>query len=279
VAVPAIGGARPPVNEDAHVLGNLLKRMLGSQQPGSVAGDELATLAALIRAQSQAALLDLLHETPKPPRAIDYEGVAYVLAAASSARYFVEHMRLARNFGTQLPLLEFALGQCAIEGLMLEFGVYTGRTLAAIARGDPRVAHGFDSFEGLPEDWTHFQKKGRFGLDGALPKFAENNVELHAGWFTDTLPPFLGTHPGPVRFLHVDSDLYSSAVTVLEGLHGRIVAGTVILFDEYINYPGWEQDEFRAFQEFVARHGVSYEYLGFASSHCSVAVKITGVKA
>jgi len=77
--------------------------------------------------------------------------------------------------------------------------------------------------------------------------------------------------------VHVDSDLYSSAVTVLEGLASRVVAGTIILFDEYINYPGWEQDEFRAFQEFVARHGVAYEYIGFASSHHSVAVKITEI--
>jgi hypothetical protein len=266
------------------MLGNLLRRMFRAFETNAApaaqpAADSaaLAALASLVRAESQAALLDLLHDAPKPPRAVDYEQIAYLLAAAGSARYMVERMRLARNLGGQVPLLEFALAACTVEGLVLEFGVYTGRTLAAIAAGDPRVAHGFDSFEGLPEDWTHFQKKGRFGLQGKPPQFAAANIELHAGWFNETLPAFLAGHPGPVRFLHVDSDLYSSAVTVLESLAGRLVAGTIILFDEYINYPGWEQDEFRAFSEFTARHGVSYEYLGFASSHFSVAVKITGV--
>jgi hypothetical protein len=235
------------------------------------------TLAKLLQAQSKVALLDLLHAAPKPPRAVDYEQVAYVLAAAGAARYMVEKMRNAQNLGDQMPLLRHALGQCSIEGLVLEFGVYRGRTLSEIARLDPRVTHGFDSFVGLPEDWTHFQKKGRFSLDGGMPQVAEPNIALHAGWFADTLPAFLASNPGPARFVHVDSDLYSSAVTVLEGLRERIVPGTVILFDEYLNYPGWEQDEFRAFQEFVARHGVAYDYIGFASSHYSVAVKIKGV--
>jgi hypothetical protein len=258
------------------MLGKFLKSLFATQRGGSE-NPAAAELAALIRVQSQQALLDLLHDAPKPPRAVDYEQVAYLLAAASAARYFVDHMRLATNYGGQLPLLEAALAQCTVEGLVLEFGVYRGKTLAAIARGDPRTAHGFDSFAGLPEDWTHFQKKGRFALEGGVPKFAETNIELHAGWFADTLPGFLASHPGPARFVHIDSDLYSSAVTVLEGLAARIVPGTIILFDEYINYPGWEQDEFRAFQEFAARHRVRYEYLGFASSHHSVAIKITEI--
>jgi hypothetical protein len=257
------------------VLKNALQPLLGRGSGAGAADAE--TLAGLLHAQSKAAILDLLHAAPKPPRAVDYEQVAYILAAAGAARYMVEKMRNAQNFGEQLPLLRDALGQCRVEGLVLEFGVYQGRTLAEIARLDPRMAHGFDSFEGLPEDWTHFQKKGRFALDGKVPRFAEPNVTLHRGWFADTLPAFLAANPGSARFVHVDSDLYSSAVTVLEGLRSRIVPGTVILFDEYINYPGWEQDEFRAFQEFVARHGVAYDYIGFASSHYSVAVKIREV--
>ena len=257
------------------MLGNFLKSLFAGRAGPASEGDA-AGLAALVRAQVQAALLDLLHDAPKPPRAIDYEQVACLLASAAAARYLIDHMRHARNFGHQLPLLEFALAQCSVEGLVMEFGVYRGATLAAIARGDPRVAHGFDSFQGLPEDWTHFQKKGRFSV-AEVPQFAERNIELHVGLFADTLPGFLASHAGPARFVHIDSDLYSSAVTVLRALAGRIVPGTIILFDEYLNYPGWEQDEFRAFQEFVVQQGASYEYVGFASSHYSVAVKITGV--
>jgi hypothetical protein len=257
------------------MLGNFLRNLFAPAR-ADVRTPDAASLAALVRAQSQAALLDLLHDAPKPPRPIDYVQIAYLLAAADSARYFTAHMRNASDYGGQLPLLEAALEQCSVDGLVLEFGVYQGKTLAVIAGAESRTVHGFDSFAGLPEDWTYFQKKGRFALDG-VPQLAASNVELHVGWFSDTLPGFLAAHSGPVRFLHIDSDLYSSAVTVLEGLAARIVAGTIILFDEYLNYPGWEQDEFRAFQEFVARHGVTYEYTGFASSHHSVAARITEI--
>src|SRR5579863_3063838 len=111
------------------MLRNLFRNFSGAQ--GVAAEDVLtAKFAALVRAQSQAALIQLLHEPPMPPLPIDYEYVAYLLAAASSARYMVERMRHATNYGEQIPLLEAALGQCGVDGLVLEFGVYRGNTLA-----------------------------------------------------------------------------------------------------------------------------------------------------
>ena len=72
----------------------------------------------------------------------------------------------------------------------------------------------------------------------------------------------------------MDCDLYSSTRTILEGLASQIVAGTVIQFDEYFNYPGWREHEFKAFHEFIAERGLSYEYLGYTREF-SVAVRIT----
>ena len=100
------------------------------------------------------------------------------------------------------------------------------------------------------------------------------NVRLHKGWFDATLPKFLESETGPVRFLHVDSDLYSSANCVLTLLEKRIVTGTVIQFDEYLNYPGWQRHEYKAFAEFCERTGMKYRYLAFASSDQAVSVKI-----
>jgi hypothetical protein len=54
------------------------------------------------------------------------------------------------------------------------------------------------------------------------------------------------------------------------------VPGTVILFDEYFNFPNWEQHEYKAFQEFVASHGVTYTYLGFARQQVAVRVGSRG---
>jgi hypothetical protein len=59
-------------------------------------------------------------------------------------------------------------------------------------------------------------------------------------------------------------------------MKNRIRNGTVILFDEYFNYPGWELHEFKAFQEFIAHTGLSYRYIGVVPSHQQVAVKIIG---
>jgi hypothetical protein len=49
------------------------------------------------------------------------------------------------------------------------------------------------------------------------------------------------------------------------------------VFDEYFNYPGWQQHEFKAWQEFVAASGLSYEYLGLVRNNQQVAVRITSI--
>jgi hypothetical protein len=259
------------------VFGRLYRGLVG-RLPG------IDTLVAERIAQRQAAdtplsppgdLAAFLRFGAEPRTTLDIEQTAYWLASVSSAQYFLQHMRMAQNLREPESLLRFALEQCAVEGLVLEFGVYQGNSLRIIAECVDGPVYGFDSFEGLPEDWTHYQRKGRFSLEGRLPRFEQPNVHLVPGWFEETLPGFLATHPGPARFIHVDSDLYRSAATVLTHLAPRMTRGTLILFDEYLNYPGWEHHEFRAFQEFIQASGRSYEYLGFASSYHSAAVRLT----
>lgn len=195
----------------------------------------------------------------------------------ASARYADERMAGARDLSGRAELLDFALAQCKIQGLVLEFGVFRGDSLQLIAKRCTQQVHGFDSFEGLPDDWTAGRAKGRFSLAGELPAIKALNVALHKGWFDQTVPAFLAAHPGDARFVHVDCDLYSSTRTVLEQLAPRLVPGTIIVFDEYFNYHGWREHEFRAFAEFVLHHQVTYTYIGFASAHESVAVRIDAV--
>ena len=47
----------------------------------------------------------------------------------------------------------------------------------------------------------------------------------------------------------------------------------MILFDEYFNYPNWEQHEFKAFQEFVSARRVKYTYLAFARQQVAVRIE------
>lgn len=236
-------------------------------------------LAEHLRGRLARAVDRLLCEWVNERRPIDYERVAYLQAAQQSAEFFVSEMRLARNLVGKRELLEFAVGEVGSSGLWLEFGVARGKDIRVIAAHCPDVVHGFDSFLGLPEDWTHFQRAGRFSTGGAPPKDLPANVRIEQGLFADRLPAFLERHPEPIAFLHIDSDLYSSARQVLELVHGRFQPGTIILFDDFLNYPGWQHGEAKAWFECVAAHAIRFDYIGFASRHHSVAIRVTEVGA
>jgi predicted O-methyltransferase YrrM len=192
------------------------------------------------------------------------EAVAYIQANMASAM-------MTRD---RFALLRYALGMVKLNGLILEFGVEKGaslRTLAEIHQGE---VHGFDSFEGLPEDWSGtYEHKGKFSMRGQQPKLPPN-AKLHVGWFDKTLPAFLAATPGDAALVHVDCDIYSSAKTVFDLLGPRIKPGTIIVFDEYFNYPAWRHHEYKAFQEFVTAGGRRYSYVGFSAEKGHVAVRM-----
>jgi hypothetical protein len=100
-------------------------------------------------------------------------------------------------------------------------------------------------------------------------------VKLIKGWFDATLPAFAAAHVGPAALLHVDCDLYSSTRCIFANLGSRVVPGSILVFDEYFDYPGWQDHEFRAFAELVAEAGLSYEYLAYNRLHEQVAVRVT----
>lgn len=160
-----------------------------------------------------------------------------------------------------------------IQGLYLEFGVHTGRSLNYIAkRIGKKIIYGFDSFEGLPNNWNGFSMfAGNFNLKGCIPA-KEKNVRLYKGWFDSTLPMFLKHNQEKVAFLHIDSDLYESAKVILENLATRFQEGSIIVFDEYFNYPNWQKHEFRAFKEFVEKFNVNYKYISFGKLQVGIQI-------
>ena len=129
----------------------------------------------------------------------------------------------------------------------------------------------------LPEDWAGTSSmKGKFSRAGKLPS-VPSSVTLHKGWFDSTIPPFASQNPDKIAFLHVDCDIYSSTKCIFDQLGDRLQVGSVILFDEYFNYPNWQEHEFKAFQELVAATGLEYEYLGYCIRSPQAAVRITKV--
>ena len=197
------------------------------------------------------------------------------LALRESVRYARKHMRTSVGVESAREVLSMALKQVTVAGHWLEFGVFKGGTIRFIGgqAGPSQLVHGFDSFEGLNEAWSG--DPSRFDAQGKLPK-VPSNVRLHKGYFSDTLPGWAASNPGSIGFLHIDSDLYESARCVFEHIGDRIVPGTIIVFDEYFNYPNWREHEYRAFQELVARYQIRYEYLCYA--RFQVALKITDIR-
>ncbi|MGY1835161.1 class I SAM-dependent methyltransferase [Blastococcus sp. SYSU DS0510] len=194
-------------------------------------------------------------------------------AALSSARWVRQAMPTGREFHDPESTLRYALELAPPGGMALEFGVFQGRSLRIIAAArEGREVYGFDSFQGLPADYRPHVRAGAFAVD-RIPEV--EGAELVTGWFDETLPGFLDQHPGPVHFLHVDGDLYSSAVTVLSLVGPRLVAGSVVLFDEYFNYPGWQEGgEHLAWQEYLEASGATVCYEAYTSNNEQVVARI-----
>lgn len=194
-------------------------------------------------------------------------------ATEQTVAYVEKNMLAVKSCCGRNQMLEVVFSRIEIDGLYLEFGVGGGNSITDIAKKVNFTVHGFDSFQGLPEPWFDHLGKGRFSTNLQIPCCPEN-VQLHTGWFDKTLPEFIKNYQGQIAFIHIDCDLYSSTKTIFDILGDRIVSGTVILFDEYFNYPGWKNHEFKAFQEFVSQRGLKYEYLAYDRCYFAAAVVI-----
>jgi hypothetical protein len=155
----------------------------------------------------------------------------------------------------------------APTGLIMEFGVAGGGSFRRIIERTARDCYGFDSFEGLPADAADGWYPGIFAC--SVPSFSEENAHIVEGLIQNTLPGFLSENEGQAAFVHIDTDIYSSAKYVLETLYdaGRIASGTLILFDEIFtcesgSYPSWPHHEYKAFVEFGEKTGVQIETFG-----------------
>ena len=144
--------------------------------------------------------------------------------------------------------------------LYLEFGVFQGASMrlwsTLLSHPDCHL-HGFDSFEGLPEDWKPDHKLGHFSTEGNIPVIDDPRVSFSKGWIKDTLPDYeLPEHD--ILVLNMDLDLYSATKTALSALQDFIRPGTYIYFDEIYD----RNHEMKAFDEFLSSSGGVYECVG-----------------
>jgi hypothetical protein len=153
----------------------------------------------------------------------------------------------------------------------IEFGVWRGWSINYFSKF-VKTIYGFDSFEGLSEDWKgSYYPKGTFDLKKKLPK-VNKNVVLVPGWIQETLIPFLEMYKPKINFLHLDIDTYESTKFVLEKTKPFISKNCIILFDEFYNHIGWDVGEYKALIEVYNES--EYKYICFSTDSEQVAIQI-----
>ncbi len=203
------------------------------------------------------------------------EQVTNLVATFNSAQYIEEYMPMAKPVNSSFDVFDFVFEKYPVtSGLVLEFGVFTGKSINYIANKIKLDVFGFDSFEGLPENWRDGFAQGAFDLKGSGLPECKPNVHLIKGWFEHTIPIFLNDHNEKISFIHVDCDLYSSTTTIFEMLKDQLAETVIIVFDEYFNYPGWKKHEHLAFMEFINKTGYKYDYICYNKNHEQVAVRL-----
>ena len=101
--------------------------------------------------------------------------------------------------------------------------------------------------------------------------------EFIVGKFDDTLPIFFSETRPTASVINFDADLYSSTICALNFSKQVIDKDTILIFDELIINERWEQDEFKALNEFCAINQFSFEVIAISFFSKQVAVKLIGI--
>jgi methyltransferase family protein len=184
----------------------------------------------------------------------------------------------AHNAHTRERLFDLLPDANPPEGDILEFGVFQGSSLELFAERFPtRQIYGFDSFDGLPQDWFN-RPKGTFKTD--VPALGLPNVTLVKGLFDATVPRFLAEWSGTAAIVHVDCTLYASTMACLPPILPRCRKGTILMFDEYYGYSDFTQHEWRAWRELRNMYGIKAPCLAYDARRVAFQIadlgKLTG---
>ena len=175
------------------------------------------------------------------------------------------------------------------SGDLIEFGVFSGNCLNRLIKGAESAGkpfeqvYGFDSFQGIPEEtegvlhnpeWPvgAFNVCKDFNLKSIEEaiQFVRGNVErkdihLIPGYFNETLNKEGISHTYSASYIHIDVDLYSSTIEVLD----FILANRVLKISGIIRYDDWMwvaegvAGNSLAHQQMVQKYGVQFNRLAY----------------
>jgi hypothetical protein len=193
----------------------------------------------------------------------------FIDSALSSAKGFTQRIDFYSYLNELLA--------CPID--YLEFGVWKGESISQSPLGQNSILNeysesrffGFDTFEGLPEDWNVLRRQGAFSSDGRVPNSGDQRVRFVRGLFQNSLRPFLKEFAAQNRLVvHVDSDLYSSALFALSSLDVLLVPGSILIFDEFYDL----QNEFAAWWDYSRSFYRKARGLAFTTDYVQIALEM-----
>lgn len=165
-----------------------------------------------------------------------------------------------RKLQTYTPMV------ASLPGDFAEFGVAFGKTfkrLVPIARTQGRMAHAFDSFEGMAPPGTFDRQEGghpagQFNV-GGVARFQSLLDEAHlprdtyrlwAGFIPECFAAYTGARQLP--FVIIDVDHYAPTRDSLAWVWPMVPAGGIVMCDDYV--ANWDMESSRAINEFLAEH-------------------------
>mgnify|MGYP001404940092 CR=1 FL=1 len=197
-------------------------------------------------------------------------------ASRESFEYFEKIFQNCLLFETTLDIREYAIKTAVAKDpdqklYYLEFGVFKGTSINYFSNFVNKI-YGFDNFTGLTTNWSgHHLEKGTFNLNGKEPK-VNSNVKLIKGDVENTLEIFLKQNSPQINFIHFDMDIYKPTKFVLEKIKPYLSKGAILIFDEYYNYIGWKNHEFKAFQEVFKQDEFNYESFNINSAQVMIRI-------
>jgi hypothetical protein len=185
-----------------------------------------------------------------------------------------------------------------LPGAIVECGVWRGGSMMAAAKeairyGSNRDLYLFDTFEGMSEptaddthrnqpvfdEWKSYERDG--GSDWCFASiddvrknmfstnYPANRIRLVKGKVEDTLRDAANL-PDQIAVLRLDTDWYESTKVELEVLYPRLVAGGVLIIDDF----GYWDGARKAVTEYFDRHDVRPLLFNYVDSTGRIAVKV-----
>jgi O-methyltransferase len=171
-----------------------------------------------------------------------------------------------RNYNKRLDLYSYISDKYNLQNVevnYIEFGVASGSSFKWWLVKNTNSAStfsGFDTFEGLPEDWGTYDKGA---MSSNIPIINDSRGEFFKGLFQDTLVNYIEQKKVRLtsnvqKVIHMDADLYSATAFTLSQLYPYLKKGDLIFFDEF----SVAMHEFKAYDEFVNNFYIKLKPIG-----------------